>query len=72
MKINNGSFSVEILIFFDRKDLIELVCDVFVNFLIKIIWYWNKVKIGYYIVGEIGLEKNVEDWDNNVYIIFNI
>nr|XP_034324518.1 hemicentin-2 isoform X2 [Crassostrea gigas] len=72
VKINNGSFSVETSILSDRKDSIELVCDVFANPLTKITWYRNKVKIGHYTVGEIGPEKNAEDRDNNVYTISNI
>ncbi|XP_052699032.1 neural cell adhesion molecule 1-A-like isoform X1 [Crassostrea angulata] len=72
VKINNGSFSVETSILSDRKDSIELVCDVFANPLTKITWYRNKVKIGHYTVGEDGPEKNAQDRDNNVYTISNI
>lgn len=72
VKINNGSFSVETSILSDRKDSIELVCDVFANPLTKITWYRNKVKIGHYTVGEDGPEKNAQDKDNNVYTISNI
>lgn len=72
MKINNGNFSVETSILSNRRDVIELVCDVFANPLTKITWYRDKVKIGHYTVREIGPEKNAEESDNNVYTISNI
>lgn len=72
VKINNGNFSVETSILSNRRDVIELVCDVFANPLTKITWYRDKVKIGHYTVGETGPEKNAGEKSNNGYTISNI